>query len=430
MKNKLVKFSIITLGVFALLHTLICFFTSYFIENSIKALPDTLKLTEDPVLKDLKISYLSESSGIYSRQGSLVIEHPLIIKSIVPIRINSGFLYTSINAKFDDLLNHLVGHNFIVPALTGKRSVAFVNVNASVLSLSTSADLLIHAPYKLLKNKNLDIKAHVNIGLSQNPSFDVSIKNYINSNVANIESLDYTGNIEGIAPISSFGQGIIDIKNLIFEKKHFNKLNISYICENTKESNIFNLKAQIKGQGALEYLNNFDFSGKALSFNKDRILNTKNYKKSEKDKDSDIILNDLHEILLDSSSFSISKSFANKVLSEASSELTLHSTGKFDFKYPKISDTLTGHINLSTNTHKGIAHLMDKQKDGSYAVVLKIINGEYYIGDIALGPDLLKSITILALFKKIKLGNKLKSGSDTVGKEFDSINKSVKKLFK
>lgn len=281
---------------------------------------------------------------------------------------------------------------------------------------------------------DLDIQAHVDVDVSQNTSFLVNIKNYKNSKVANIGALNYTGNIKGLAPISSFGQGTIEISDLSLSKKHFNKLNIHYVCEDSKDDNTFNVNADIKGQGALEYLNKFDFKGKAFALNKDKILNTQKYIKTKKDKSSDIILKDLHEIQIDKFTFSISKSLARKIFSEVSSELTLHSKGKFDFKYPKISDTLSGHIRLSTDTHKGIAYLMDKQKDGTYAVVLKIINGEYYIGDLALGPDILKSTTIAALFKKVKLDNKLedstKAVSDAVGDEFDSLNKSITNLFK
>ena len=128
--------------------------------------------------------------------------------------------------------------------------------------------------------------------------------------------------------------------------------------------------------------------------------------------------------------FNISKKLAKSLLSEDSAALLFKSNGNLSFKIDTLPKSLQGLLHISTNTNKGIAHLMEQQEDGTYGVDLILKNGNYSINGISLGPDLLSSKGFSKLLKSVDQNTKVSKAVDAIDDKLNQAGSSLKNLFK
>ena len=126
------------------------------------------------------------------------------------------------------------------------------------------------------------------------------------------------------------------------------------------------------------------------------------------------------------------------LLSQDSTVLLFKARANASFKHPDYLKTLNGKVLIKTNTKKGIATLMQPQKDGTYATEVVFKNGNYTLNGLSLMPDILgklsfdgfdkENLDTSKILKELNLNQKGKTKSIDVNKALDKLNKNVSKL--
>lgn len=420
------KFIVILLVLIGVLYVGVCYITGSLIESYLANSQEYIKASDSDILKGVKVSYTSKSSGLYNREGDYIIESPVFGKSICPTSIYSGFLHANVKLKIDELVANLARKNIVLPAsFDTKTSSGLIEADANLLSLHAVVNGSLASKYQKNRYKDFALKLAANADSSFEPELTLNVLNYKNPDLFSCDTFNYKGNIEGLFSITSLGKGKFDGKNLSLNKYVLNSLDGEYRTYEY-ENGIFKLYTKAVGQGVTEHFSSFDFEGSFASFSLDKILFTDKFKKNDADDTLDIILSDLTEAKIDKFNFSLSRNFAKRLISENSSDIPFISNGEFKFKYANLPQSLNGVLHLSTKSLKGLGFLLKDQGNGYYGTDLIIKNGQYQLGDFSLSADFLKNSAINGLIEKIKLEDKLNIKGEKIEKELNKLDDKIK----
>lgn len=420
------KFIVFLLVLVCVLYVGICYITGSIIESNLANSQKFIESSDAELLKGVKLSYVSKSSGLYNREGDYVIESPVFGKSVCPTLIYSGFLHANVKMKVDELVANLARKNIVLPSsFDTKTSKGQIEADVNVLSLKAVATTDLASKYQKNRYKDFSLKLVSNVDSSFNPEATLAVNSFKNPALFSCDSFNYKGNIEGLLSISSLGKGKFNGKNLGYDKYVLNDLDGEYRTYEY-ENGIFKLYVKAIGQGVTEHLSSFDFEGSFSSFNLDKILSTDKYKKNDSEETLDVILSDLSEAKIDKFNFSLSRNFAKRLLSENSADIPFQSHGNFKFKYASLPQSLNGVLHIGTKTLKGLGFLLKDQGNGYYGTDLVVKNGQYQLGDFSLTPDFLKNSVINGLIEKIKLEDKLNLKGEKIEKELNKLDDKIK----
>ncbi|SFS45149.1 hypothetical protein SAMN02910357_00823 [Succinivibrio dextrinosolvens] len=420
------KFIVFLLVLVCVIYVGVCYVTGALIESYLANSQKYIESSNAELLKGIKLSYVSKSSGLYNREGDYVIESPVFGKSVCPTSIYSGFLHANVKMKVDELLANLARKNIVLPSsLETKTSKGQLEADVNVLSLKAVATADLSSKYQKNRYRDFSLKLVSNVDSSFNPEADLVVNNFKNPALFSCDSFNYKGNIEGLLSITSLGKGKFNGKNLGYDKYVLNKLDGEYRTYEY-ENGIFKLYVKAIGQGVTEHLSSFDFEGSFSSFNLDKILSPDKFRKNASEETLDIVLSDLTDAKIDKFNFSLSKNFAKRLLSENSADIPFQSNGSFKFKYAALPQSLNGVLHIGTKTLKGLGFLLKDQGNGYYGTDLVIKNGQYQLGDFALTSDFLKNTAINGLIEKLKLEDKLKVKSEKIEKELNKLDDKIK----
>lgn len=420
------KFIVFLLVFVCVLYIGICYITGSLIESNLANSQKYIESSDAELLKGVKLSYISKSSGLYNREGEYVIDSPVFGKSVCPTSIYSGFLHANVKLNVDELVANLARKNIVLPAsFDTKTSNGMIEADVNVLSLKAVATADLSSKYQKNRYKDFSLKLISNVDSSFNPEATIAVSNFKNPALFSCDSFNYKGNIEGLISISSLGKGKFSGKNLGYEKYVLDNLEGEYRTYEY-ENGIFKLYVKAIGQGVTEHLSRFDFEGSFSSFNLDKILSSDKYKKNAADESLDIILSDLSDAQIDKFNFSLSRNFAKRLFSENSADIPFQSNGSFKFKYATLPQSLNGVLHIGTNTLKGLGFLLKEQGNGYYGTDLVIKNGQYQLGDFSLSSDFLKNSAINGLIEKIKLEDKLNLKGEKIEKELNKLDDKIK----
>ncbi len=408
------------------LYFAVVYILGYVVQDRLEHAQEYVSAASDPVIRQTRISYVATSSGLFTRDGILVVEHPLTGQSRIPTVIKSGFINLNVAMDASSLLNSLKGKLDYIPSILKNGAITGSLVaDVNVLAFKATADVSVHAPYANAKNPDLDIKLSAVLDSSKKPAAYLTVANYLNPKLLSVKDFSYKGYIEGVPEITSIGEGTATARSLKVKRENFETLNVDYKTHSYDDKKNFEVDFTVKGNGVLEYLKTFDIKGSAASLNLMKILDYEKFRSKERQSFDSVVLADLKKVTLSKADFSLSDKFARRLLSKGSAALNFRSNGEFTLSYPDIEHTLSGVLHLKTNALEGLAYLMKANSSGEFETDLVIRNGEYQLGEFKFDEDFLKSALKSGLFKKLKLDSKIEKHTKKLDKELKKLEEKI-----
>ena len=440
------KFLLKLLGVLVALVVVVYFgviiATGFVIENQLAKLNDYLH--QDPnneFLNNIEVAYEKGESSIFTKNGTLKVtnRYAKVATAQAPFTCDIGFLKVDATLDISKVFNLFKEvKEFLPQNLNYQKLHSSVNVHANVFDLAAFASVAAHGSYLKGKHQDFNLNSRVDVTTELNPTLKAEVLNYYNDKLVNVGKANVQAKIYGLTPIKSLGEGSLKAEGVGASNYSFKTLNVDYETVDYDDKGNFNLGVKANASGSLDYLQNFETKLLLSKFNLDRILNSQKYLKNENDKAVDAILQTLTKAQVYNFDFKISKKLARLLLSEDSTALLFKATANASFKHPDYLKTLNGKVLIKTNTKKGIATLMQPQKDGSYATEVVFKNGNYTLNGLSLMPEVLSKFSFGGFDKEsldtskslidLNLNQKGKTKSIDVNKALDKLNKNASKL--
>ncbi|MCR5536607.1 MAG: hypothetical protein K6F05_04240 [Succinivibrio sp.] len=419
---------------------LIIYLTGVLAEDQLTKADTLIEGSTNQVLKDAKLSYASESSGLYQRTGTLLLNSPKLKAEVsLPVVVKLGFLKAEVQLELADLLQKMSKNGVYLPAELEPKSIeGGLTLNLYGTTLEGMLEVNARAKYK--KGRHEDFKLHLTSKAERSlkPEFVLELLNLYNPAMLSVSKLNWTGNVEGLSEISSLGKGRLSAEGLTLKLKRsslqFNKLESTYKTYDYDRHDNFKVDVTAKGQGSLGYLSQFNFTGTLLQFSLDKLLYTGNYLKEGSKDDLAVMLQDFKQLKIKSFDFTMPKRVVQRLTVVMNQPLSFSSHGNLTFAYPDYEGSLCGIMHLTTSSlnNSPLETLFKKNSQGSYSTDLEIDHGKYSLSGIKLRGDLLSDAAIYTLFKGLGVERQLIRKADELGHEINKLqqNLSLPKLFK
>ncbi|MGN1281065.1 MAG: hypothetical protein ACI4UM_04095 [Succinivibrio sp.] len=379
----------------------VIFTTGLFIEKTLSEL-DSYINNENKSPK-IRLSYTSTDSSLFKRTGFITVRSNLFKESKVPFDSDIGFLKVNAVVNLEECVKN--ANKLIADDFDSKTVRSEIKADIDVLDFKAQISAALRASYKAKNKKPLCVDIVAKVDAEQKPSLSVYADNYNNSSLINLGKVRFNGNIDGIYPITSLGQGQLIAENIKISSGSTDSISVSYSATECDKDRNFNLNVDASAKNLLGYLSTVDLNAVVSSLNLDKLTGVQ--ESPDKMEYADFVLSDLKKADIRQSDFSVSNKLALKLFKSTLDEARFSANGPLTFSYPDIKSTLSGKLVIDTNSNgKAFSLFMKKGSNGRYTTELVINRGQYILGGIPLGSDFISGDGAQIILEKIPLSEK------------------------
>lgn len=408
-------FCIISFILFILVfvYFLVIFLTGYFIEKSLSELDSYIN--KDNKSPAVRFEYTSTESSLFKREGYIKLTSKLFLDSKVPFTSDIGFFKVDAALDLAELVTN--ANKLIADDFDAKTVKSNLTADIDVLKFTAELKAKLKASYKAKNTKpvSIDIKAYADS--EEKPSLTVAVDNYNYSKLLNLGKARFEGNIEGLYKITSLGKGELNAEKIKLNAGEIDSVELDYKAGLCDKDNNFKVTVDAEIKNLLGYLSTVELTSELTSLNLDKITGARSA--SNGLSYADYVLSDLKRAYVKKAEFTVSNKQALKLFNSTLDAAKFNAEGPLAFKYPDIKNTLSGKLEIGTNSNgKALSLFMKKGKDGVYRTELLIINGQYNLGGIPLGAGFISGGGAEKILEKIPMSEKTQN---KVNKALDVI---------